>query len=150
MTTMSLTSYKLCMMFTVLLGSLFGCVAMHSVQIGEVDGSIVHDGQRFEIKLSAIGFSPKEMGDIAKIGANTKEGEETIDTIAGLVELFQMGPRTGERVADPRFADRLQEEVFRRCPSGQISGLMTVRETADYPGLTGEIVKLVGYCRGGK
>jgi hypothetical protein len=138
------------MHITTILLALLGCMRLHSVQIGEVSTATVQDGERFEIKLSAVGFSTREMGEIAKMAASTKRERDTADSISAIVELFQMGPRTGDTVADPRFSDRLITEVRKRCPSGAVSGLMTVRETADYPGITGEIVKLVGYCGGNK
>lgn len=125
-----------------------GCMKLHAVQVGEIESSAVLNGERFEIKLSAIGFSTKELGEIAGMAASSQKGRETSESISSLIELFQQGPRTGEPVVDPRFADRLHRKILDRCPSGDVSGLMTIRETADYPGLTGEIVKVVGYCGG--
>ena len=138
------------MHITTIFLALLGCMRIHSIQVGEVNSPTVQDGERFEIKLSALGFSTKEIGEIAKMAASTKQSQDTVDDISAIVGLFQMGPRTGQAVVDPRFSDRLITEVQKRCPAGAISGLMTIRETADYPGITGEIVKLVGYCGGNK
>ena len=127
-----------------------GCMTLHAVQIGEIDAPSVLHGERFEIKLSAIGFSTEELGELASLAARNKEDRDAVGFITTIIELTQQGPRTGEPVVNPRFADRLYREIVNRCPSGDVSGLMTVRETADYPGLTGEIVKVVGYCGGGQ
>ena len=32
------------------------------------------------------------------------------------------------------------------CPSGKLTGLMSVRESRKYPVISGEIVKVTGYC----
>ena len=82
------------------------------------------------------------------MAAKNKQDRDAVGLITAIIELTQQGPRTGEPVVNPRFADRLYREILERCASADVSGLMTVRETADYPGLTGEIVKVVGYCGG--
>lgn len=125
-----------------------GCMTVHSVQLGDVDSTIVHGGQQFEIKLSALGFNTEEIADLVKIAASSPQAQKRVESIEDTVAMFQYGPRTGDTVLDPRFADRMRHEIRSRCPSGRVSGLMTIRETADYPGLSGEIVKLVGYCGG--
>ena len=127
-----------------------GCMTLHAVQIGEIDAQSILQGERFEIKLSAVGFSTEELGELASLAARNKEDRDAAGFITTIIELTQQGPRTGEPVVNPRFADRLYREILDRCPSGDVSGLMTVRETADYPGLTWEIVKVVGYCGGGQ
>lgn len=125
-----------------------GCMKMHAIQVGEIDSAVIQEGERFEIKLSAIGFSTEDLGEFAKMAAKSQEGQDTVSLVSDLIELSQSGPRTGEPVFNPRFADRLHREILARCPSGNVSGLVTIRETADYPGITGEIVKTVGYCGG--
>ena len=126
------------------------CMKMHAIQIGEIEAQSVRDGERFEIKLGALGFSAGELGDLASLAARSKQDRDAIGLITAIIELTQQGPRTGEPVFDPRFADRLHREILDRCPSGDISGLMTVRESGDYTGITGEIVKVVGFCGGGQ
>ena len=56
-----------------------------------------------------------------------------------------MGPKTGNPVFDDTYSDALAEMLL-KCPSGQISGLVSVRESAHYPIVSGEVIKLVGYC----
>ena len=57
-----------------------------------------------------------------------------------------MGPRTGARVFSDSYMDKITEEVYKKCPSGNITGLTSTRETARYPVITGEIAKITGYC----
>lgn len=125
-----------------------GCMTVHSVQLGDVDSTVVRGGERFEIKLSAIGFNTEEIAELVKIAASSPQAQKRVDSMEDTVAMFQQGPRTGDTVVDPRFSDRMRDELRKRCPSGRVSGLMTIRETADYPGLSGEIVKLIGYCGG--
>ena len=128
--------------------STIGCMKMHAIQVGEIDAKAVENGERFEIKLSAIGVSTEDLGDIAEKRSRSQESRDETAIVSDIIELTQMGPRTGEPVFNPQFADRLHREILRRCPSGRVTGLVTIRETADYPGITGEIVKAVGYCGG--
>jgi len=123
-----------------------GCAVMHHTQIGEVDSSVVLDGKRFEIVVSEVGVSFREAGSIAKALARDQAAKSAVSTINNIISLFQMGPRTG----NPVFADDYADEIFRlireKC-SGKISGLISVRESAKYPVVSGEIVKIIGYCQ---
>ena len=44
------------------------------------------------------------------------------------------------------YSDGIADRLWRQCPSGNISGLMAIRETNDYGPVSGEVVRLVGYC----
>jgi hypothetical protein len=126
---------------------LSSCAIMHHTQLGEVDSDIVLNGRKFEVLVSEAGVSFKEAADIGQ--ALTKH-QKTSDDIANLQEilsLFQMGPRTGNHVFSDSYADQLFKMLKRECPSGKVSGLTSVRETAKYPVVSGEIVKIIGYCK---
>ena len=63
-----------------------------------------------------------------------------------IIALFQMGPKTGKP-----FLTEISDKIITSCgPRVQrrITGLTMVRETADYLVVSGEIVKVVGYCQG--
>ena len=66
--------------------------------------------------------------------------------IGDIIALFQMGPKTGNPVFNPAYSDNLILKLRTLCPSGRITGLTSIRETNKYPVISGEIVKLTGYC----
>jgi hypothetical protein len=123
---------------------LSGCMRAHQVQLGEVDAQAVERGQHFEILISETGVNLDEAAEVVKVFAGSRA--EEVDQAQDIVEMFQMGPKTGNPVYDEGYADALFEALRAECPRGQISGLMSVRETAQYPVVSGEIVKVTGYC----
>ena len=124
-----------------------GCVFLHSAQVSEVDSEVVLQGQRFEILLSEMGVNLEEGTQIAAGIAESAGGKsEGVNTAGSIIALFQMGPKTGNPVFSDDFSDDLIHQLKLKCPSGRISGLTSVRETAKYPVVSGEIVKLIGYC----
>src|SRR4051812_14149706 len=132
--------------FALLLFELSGCAVLHYHQIGEIDSDVVKKGRRFEILLSETGFNIKEAGGIAR-AATTHEGtRDQIKAVQDIISLFQMGPRTGNQVFTDQFADNLADKILEKCPKGKVSGLSSTRESAKYPVVSGEIVKIIGYC----
>ena len=123
-----------------------GCTKLHSVQLGNIDSQTLLTSQPFEIKVNEIGVNTEEAVAIAEaIATATGHGEE-VSAIGDIIELFQMGPRTGNPVFNVKYTDRIADTLRQECPSGRITGLMSIRETAEYPVISGEIVRLVGYC----
>ncbi len=124
---------------------LTGCAFMHHVQLGQIDARKSDAMIPFDIKVSETGVSVEEIGGIAK-QFNTKGGDAA-GGIAGIIGLFQLGPRTGNPVYTEKYAERLIYQIHEKCPSGKVTGLMSVRETRKYPVISGEIVKITGFCR---
>jgi len=121
-----------------------GCAVLHSVQLGEIDSQAVLQGRHFEIKVSDVGFSTEDAVAIAiAMEAGSSEG---VSVIGDIIALFQMGPKTGNPVFHDDYSDTIGTWLAQECPSGNITGLMAIRESADYPVISGEIVRLVGYC----
>jgi len=145
--TMSLTQYSLRPIRLLATGLLLqGCAVLHSVQLGDIDSKTVLSGQAFEIKVSELGINTEDLIAIGEaIGKASGYGKEA-DTIGDIIELFQTGPRTGNPTFTEKYSDNLRELLLQECPSGNITGLMAIRETAQYPVVSGEIVRLVGYC----
>jgi len=123
-----------------------GCAILHSVQLGDIESKTVLSGQPFEIKLNEIGINTAEAADIAEAIAKTSGYGNEVSAIGDIIELFQMGPRTGNPVFRVDYSDQIAERILQECPSGQVTGLMAIRETAKYPVISGEIVRLIGYC----
>lgn len=123
------------------------CAIMHHTQVGEIDSAVVLSGKRFEILVSETGFSLDEAASAAKLMTNNEQAKDNIESIRSIIALFQMGPRTGKDVMSPEYADNIYSMIKKKCSEGKISGLTSVRETASYPVISGEIVRIIGYCK---
>ena len=130
---------------TGLMVCLLGCSSLHSTQVGNIDSQTVLNGKRFEILLSETGVNLKEAAEIVTAVAGADKGKEA-GVISDIIALFQMGPRTGNPVFDDAFSDDLMTRLRFRCPSGRITGLNSIREATKYPVISGEIIKLTGFC----
>ncbi|MNK08037.1 hypothetical protein D3C87_259610 [compost metagenome] len=131
--------------FFVLAGALSGCAVLHHIQVGEIDNRDSKVQIPFEILMSEVGVSTEEIGAIAR-AANTSGGDSVGDA-AAIVSMFQMGPRTGNLTYNPKYAEKLVYEIHQKCPSGDVTGLVSIREMRKYPAISGEIVKVTGFCR---
>jgi hypothetical protein len=123
-----------------------GCAVLHRTQLAEVDSKAVLKGQRFEVLLSETGVNLQEATDIAKSLTQHQKTSDDMQAINDIIAMFQMGPRTGNMVFNEKYADAVPELILKNCPSGRVSSLMSIRETNKYPVVSGEIVRLVGYC----
>ena len=131
-----------------------GCAALHSVQLGEIDSQTVMQGEKFVINLTEIGLDTDDaVGLVAAVTGESKHGQlhqnEKVESVGEIIKLFQIGPRTGYPVFRAGYSDGLMAKIKAKCPSGRVSGLISVRESADYGIVSGEIVKLIGYCAKG-
>lgn len=127
-----------------------GCVFIHSVQVSEVDSKVVLEGKRFEIRMSEQGFNLEEGTALVEAFANSAGNAKGIREASTILQLFQMGPKTGNPVFSDDYTDDLIHELKLKCPSGRVSGLSSIRETAKYPVVSGEVVRLIGYCLQGE
>ena len=124
---------------------LSSCAQLHHVQIGEIDNNPKFVQKPFDIKLSEVGVDIQEAGRITK-ALSGKDSNNEAKQIADIIALFQMGPRTGNPVYEKGYAKNLIQLIYEKCPSGRVTGLASIRETRKYPVVSGEIVKLTGYC----
>ncbi len=124
---------------------LVACAQLHHVQIGDVASHSGYVQKPFEIKISETGVNIGEAVEISKRFMNKDQGKDA-EGVAALIGLFQMGPVTGNPVYVKDYAKNLVQLVYEKCPSGKVTGLMSIRETRKYPVISGEIVKVTGYC----
>ncbi len=122
------------------------CAQLHHVQLGEIQSHPNYVMKPFDIKISETGINLQEAADIAKVFTNSESTRQQADDIAGLIGLFQMGPVTGNPVYVKDYAKNLLQVIYDKCPSGRVTGLSSIRETRKYPVVSGEIVKVTGYC----
>ena len=125
-----------------------GCAFLHQYQLGSIDSETVIKGQRFEILVSETGVNLQETADTAKLFTQNRESHKQVQQVQDVISLFQMGPRTGNMVFNEKYADSIMRAIQLKCPSGRISGMSSIRETAKYPVVSGEIVRITGYCGG--
>jgi hypothetical protein len=124
---------------------LAGCTRLDSFQLGKVKGDL-HNYQKFEIKVNEVGINIGEAAEIAKLFASKKQAKQ-IDAIRDIIEMFQMGPKTGNPTFNDTWTNGVAEAILTKCPSGVITGLTSIREMNEYPVFSGEIVKIIGYCQ---
>ena len=121
-----------------------GCAILHHVQLGQIDNRDSQVQIPFEILMSEIGVSTEEIAGMARLAGS---GNDNLANLAAIVGLFQLGPRTGNPTYVPRYAEKLVYEIYQKCPTGTVTGLMSIREMRKYPAVSGEIVKVTGFCR---
>ncbi len=121
------------------------CAQLHHVQVGEIENRADFISKPFDIKISETGVNIQEAAGIAK-AVSSKQTNQEIQQIADAIALFQMGPRTGNPVYVKDYAKNLIQLIYEKCPTGQVTGLTSVRESRKYPVVSGEIVKVTGYC----
>lgn len=125
------------------------CAVLHHVQVGDVIYSSKYTYKPFDIKVSETGVNVREIGGTAAAlgkGSSSNTGDAVAGIAAIISILFQMGPRTGNPVFDDTYADRVASVLYDKCPSGLVTGLTSIRETKKYPYISGEIIKVTGYC----
>ena len=126
-----------------------GCAILHHAQMGEIHSVTVLKGRKFEVKVSETGLSVDEASKVAQSLTRNQGTQNQIQKVRDIISMFQMGPRTGNMVFNEKYADEVYKLVLKACPSGNISGLMSVRELRKYPVVSGEIVRISGYCKEG-
>lgn len=122
------------------------CAALHHVQVGELNNDPKYALRPFELKVSETGVDFEEAGKVAKALNGSKTGRSDIDKVNGYIQMFQQGPRTGNPVFSDSYAKNIVNDLYKECPSGKITGVTSIRETRKYPVISGEIVKVKGYC----
>jgi hypothetical protein len=138
--------FKHLFLMLVLMNSV-SCAIMHHTQVGEIDSEIILKGRKFELVVSETGFNLAEAAEIGKAVTSHQKTQDQIGDVQAIISMFQMGPTTGNHVFSDEYADKIFSMIKKECPSGKVSGLTSVRETAKYPVVSGEIVKIIGFCQ---
>jgi hypothetical protein len=133
-----------------LLPMLFGCAHLHHIQLSDIDNSEGAKAIPFDIKVSETGVDLGEAVRIQRGLFQNSKAAEGAGNIAAIVALFQQGPHTGNPVYSNTYAEKLIYALYQECPSGQLTGLSSIRETRKYPVVSGEIVRIKGFCLTGR
>lgn len=122
-----------------------GCAHMHHYEVGEIDdskGSL----RPIEVRVDETGIDAQEAAEIAKLATSSRQARQRVGTAQTVIALAQTGYKTGGVTLNDDWADGLLAAVLKRCPSGQLTGVTVIRESADYPVVSGEIVTVKGWC----
>lgn len=125
--------------------ALTSCAQLYHVQIGEV---VSHPGYipvPFTVMVSETGVNIEQATQATGL-LMSKSDNQALKKISSIVQMFQMGPRTGNPVFSKNYADNMIDLIYSKCPSGKITGLVSIREANQYPIVSGEIVKVTGIC----
>ena len=118
------------------------CSYIYHVQLGEINNQKKFEKHYFEVKVSEIGINVDESAAIIKSISKSRNS----DKIRDIIKLFQIGPRTGNPVYNEKYAENIITLIKEKCPHGNISSLSSIREMTKYPAISGEIIKITGYC----
>jgi hypothetical protein len=124
-----------------------GCASLHHVEVGEMTPA--QADKRIEFKLSHTGWDVQQAAALVRFmspDSRVRSGAKTVSTVW---QLLTFGPRTGEVTFNDTYADETFKLLAAACAPGRLVGFVTMRETAKYPVVSGEIVRVVGYCRKG-
>lgn len=142
---MKLANFYQSPIFYVALLSLTSCSYVHRVQLGDIDDRDIFNKKYFEVKVSDTGINIKEIGGIVRAVSAKKTANKSKE-VEDIIALFQMGPRTGNPVYNESYAENIFALLRQKCPKGKLTLLSSIREMRKYPVVSGEIVKISGYC----
>lgn len=126
--------------------SLFlSCAVPHHIQLSDFDDRSESQLRKFEVKVSEFGVDIRAVKETTKLFTKGST-RKNVGTAGDIISLFYMGPTTGNMVFTDKYADEVMEKMLEYCPTGKITGLTIVRETMSYPIISGEILKITGYC----
>ncbi len=123
----------------------WGCASLYQIQISDIQGTEGHLSP-VEVRVSETGIDVQRAAELEGVMMASRMSRLEGHEVGGILSLFQFGPKTGNVVYSEIYADQLVREMVRQCPTGRITGLVSVRETRAYPVVSGEVVKLSGLC----
>mgnify|MGYP000019376608 FL=1 len=122
-----------------------GCSQLHHVHIGDIDqsqGTLTP----FTIKVNEFGFDAAKVAEISSEVAKSSSTSEDLELVAFILAVSNFGPKTGNPVYNDAYADKVLSEVIKVCPSKKLTGLTSVREATNVGPVSGEVVRINGYC----
>lgn len=128
-----------------LAAALNGCAQLHHIQISDID-STRGDQVRFDVKASETGVNVGEANGIVQALGKSSTVHSAANSVSAAWALITYGPRTGNPTFSDSYGDALAHSIESVCPSRKIAMLTSIRESAHYPVISGEIVQFVGYC----
>ena len=130
---------------TVFLYCSFGCSTVHHAQFGDIDRREGYIRERFEIKVNEEAIEIKNANLAAR--SYTPQGTSETNDIAKLFTIVQMGPRSGWATLSSSYGRDLYTIIRKACVRGWPTDLVIERESNSYPGINGEIIRILGECQ---
>jgi hypothetical protein len=127
------------------------CAIPHRYTMGDLDATSAPK-KHFKIIVSERGYNFEGGITIAQVGllsANRSanlEGAKDLEYLKLLIAVSTMGPVTGQKLFNSDYANEMSDIIFQHCKSGKIINLQSIRESAVYPVVSGEIVRIEGDC----
>ncbi|MCJ8318342.1 MAG: hypothetical protein MJK12_01825 [Colwellia sp.] len=122
-----------------------GCSQLHHIHIGDIDqsqGTLTP----FTIEVNELGFDVARTAEIGAEVAKSASTSENLELVALILAISNFGPKTGNPVYNDAYADQLIYEIGKTCASQKITGLTSVREATKVGPVSGEVVRIKGYC----
>ncbi len=122
-----------------------GCSQLHHVHIGEIDqsqGALTP----FTIEVNELGFDAAKAAEIGSEVAKSASTSDDLEFVAFILAISNFGPKTGNPVYNDTYAEKILSEVIKVCPSKKMTGLTSVREATNVGPVSGEVVRINGYC----
>jgi hypothetical protein len=129
----------------------FSCAFPHNITFGDIDNTS-SKRKPFKVLISERGYDFAQGIEIAQAGllaANTKANMDSVrelQYVKLIIDLSTMGPVTGRKSFNGDYANGLTDIIFQHCKSGKIVNLKNIRESAIYPVVSGEIIRIEGEC----
>ena len=105
----------------------------------------MQNGKKVEILFSKTGVDLVEGARYVSLLGN-KKFEKQGNQFADILALFQMGPRTGNPLFGSAMTNDLHTKLLNICENQNLTSITMLRETNKYPVVSGEIIKVTGYC----
>ncbi|EAP95690.1 hypothetical protein [Vibrio splendidus] len=132
------------LLFTVF-QSLLACSQLHHVQISDIDQS--HGALTpISIQINELGFDAAETMQFASYVAKNEKGADNLQSVALILALMNMGPTTGTPVYNNTYANQILHQVNAQCPSRNLTGLTSIRESINAGTVSNEFVRVDGFC----
>jgi hypothetical protein len=122
-----------------------GCSQLHHVHIGDIDqsrGALTP----FTITVNELGFDAAKTVKIGAGLAQSASSSDDLELVALILAISNFGPKTGNPVYNDAYADEVLSEVIKACPSKKITGLTSLREATNIGPVSGEVVRINGFC----
>ena len=134
---------KILLLACILAGT--GCARLDHFQIGDIDQTSGNT-KTISVLLSDTGFDAAGTVELASSLTASDSASEDLDNLATLLILFNQGPTTGNPTYNDRYAEAALQDLYDQCPSGKITAIRSVRESASYGTVSGEIVRIDADC----
>jgi hypothetical protein len=141
---MKTRSWLLCAAFFVAVG----CATVHRATISEIR-PVGNAGGSLDVKASETGFDVRGAAQTTR-NLTHRYGNSNARNAGSMlnfaVQMSSWSPATGNPTVSETWADAITVELRERCSGGRVSNIAVIRESASYPYISGEIVRVKAEC----